>query len=127
MKTISTMLVPKNIIEDLKMLDAKDFLAVHTKATQNAKQKADEFYRMHGDRDVCGFAWVEVKGVRSNSKLGKALQEQGFRKGVNRNLTLWNPAKVGVQSMSVIEAGAEGYAEVLRGVGLDAYMMSRID
>ncbi|NDH68208.1 MAG: hypothetical protein EBY22_09985, partial [Gammaproteobacteria bacterium] len=42
-----------------------------------ARTAAKAFYAKHGDRDACGFAWVNVWGVRSNSKLGKWLQAAG--------------------------------------------------
>jgi hypothetical protein len=46
--------------------------------------------------------------------LGKALAGYGFRKSYTGSLQLWNPSGLGVQSISVLEAGADAYAEVLR-------------
>lgn len=94
-----------------------------------ARSAAKAFHAQHGDRDACGFAWVNVWGVRSNSKLGKWLQAAGFRKDYTGALCLWNPSKAGVQSVDVLEAGAEAYAEVLRTkLGLDkVYSCSRLD
>jgi len=94
-----------------------------------ARTAAKEFLQKHGDRDACGFAWVNVYGVRSNSKLGKALQSAGFRKDYTGSLQLWNPRKAGVQSISVLEAGADAYAKVLKEkLGLDrVYSGSRMD
>ena len=82
-----------------------------------------------GDRGCCGFAWVNVWGVRSNSKLGKALLAAGFRKDYTGSLQLWNPAKAGVQSLDILEAGAYAYAEVLKQkLGLEkVYAGSRMD
>ena len=98
-------------------------------AAQQARTAAKEFLQKHGDRDACGFAWVNVWGVRSNSKLGKALQAAGFRKDYTGSLQLWNPSKAGVQSLNVLEAGAEAYAQVLREkLGLEkVYAGSRMD
>jgi hypothetical protein len=94
-----------------------------------ARTAAKAFLQKHGDRDACGFAWVNVWGVRSNSKLGKALQAAGFRKDYTGSLQLWNPSKAGCQSISVLEAGAEAYAQVLRDkLGLEkVYAGSRLD
>jgi len=94
-----------------------------------ARTAAKEFLLKHGDRDACGFAWVNVWGVRSNSKMGKALQAAGFRKDYTGSLQLWNPSKAGCQSLNVLEAGAEAYAAVLRDkLGLDkVYAGSRMD
>ena len=94
-----------------------------------ARTAAKAFYDQHGDRDACGFAWVDVFGVRSNSRLGKTLQSFGFRKDYTGSLQLWNPSKAGVQSISILEAGAEAYAKVLKDkLGLDkVYAGSRMD
>jgi hypothetical protein len=115
-------------------MNAKDFNleAVQdacNEAAQQARTAAKEFLQKHGDRDACGFAWVNVWGVRSNSKMGKALQAAGFRKDYTGSLQLWNPSKAGTQSLNVLEAGAEAYAQVLRDkLGLEkVYAGSRMD
>ena len=115
-------------------MNAKDFNldAVQdavNEAAHQARTAAKAFLQAHGDRDACGFAWVNVYGVRSNSKLGKALQAAGFRKDYTGSLQLWNPSKAAVQSISVLEAGAEAYAKVLQEkLGLDrVYAGSRMD
>ena len=98
-------------------------------AGMQARTAAKAFLQKHGDRDACGFAWVDIYGVRSNSKLGKWLQAAGFRKSYTGSLQLWNPSQAGVQSISVLEAGAEAYAEVIKTkLGLDkVYAGSRMD
>jgi hypothetical protein len=98
-------------------------------AAMAARSAAKEFFQKHGDRDACGFAWVNVWGVRSNSRLGKTLQSYGFRKDYTGSLQLWNPSKAGSQSISILEAGAEAYAKVLRDkLGLEqCYAGSRMD
>ena len=96
-------------------------------ATVAAKSAAEDIYAKIGDRDCCGFAWVTVYDVRSNSKLGKRLQAAGFKRAYGGGLQLWDPAHYPTQSMSVLEAGAYAYAAVLEGVGLRAYAGSRMD
>ena len=98
-------------------------------AAMQARTAAKLMYAKIGERDACGFAWVNVWGVRSNSKLGKALQAAGFRKDYTGSLQLWNPSGHITQSISVKEAGAEAYAEVLKTkLGLDkVYAGSRLD
>jgi hypothetical protein len=115
-------------------MNAKDFNleAVQNacnEAAQQARTAAKEFLQKHGDRDCCGFAWVNVWGVRSNSKMGKALQAAGFRKDYTGSLQLWNPSKFPTQSLNILEAGAEAYAQVLREkLGLEkVYAGSRMD
>ena len=98
-------------------------------AAMQARTAAKAFHAKHGDRDCCGFAWVNVYGVRSNSKLGKALQAAGFRRDYTGSLQLWNPSGFPTQSISILEAGAEAYALVLKTkLGLDkVYAGSRMD
>ena len=98
-------------------------------AAQQARTAAKEALQKFGDRDACGFAFVNVYGVRSNSKLGKALISAGFRKDYTGSLQLWNPSKFPTQSMNILEAGAYAYAEVLKSkLGLDqCYAGSRMD
>ena len=98
-------------------------------AAMQARMAAEQMYQKIGERDACGFAWVNVYGVRSNSKLGKWLQAKGFRKDYTGSLQLWNPSGHNTQSISVKEAGAEAYARVLQSkLGLDkVYSGSRMD
>jgi hypothetical protein len=98
-------------------------------AAMAARTAAKAFHAQYGDRDCCGFAYVNVYGVRSNSKMGKALQAAGFRKDYTGSLQLWNPSKFPTQSLNILEAGAEAYAQVLRDkLGLEkVYAGSRLD
>ena len=103
--------------------------AATNEAAQQARSAAKAFHAQYGDRDACGFAWVNVYGVRSNSKLGKWLQAAGFRKDYTGALCLWNPSGFPTQSISILEAGADAYAAVLKDkLGLDkVYSGSRMD
>ena len=87
------------------------------------------YLAVHGDRDACGFAWVNIYGVRSNSKLGLALKKAGARKDYTGSLQFWNPAKSGTQSISALEEGASAFAKVLKEkLGLEkCYAGSRLD
>jgi len=103
----------------------------HVKALAEAQSAAREFsnkYFNGGDGGACGFAWVNVYGVRSNSKMGKALAEVGFRKSYTGGLQLWNSWWHG-QSVDAAEQGANAYAQTLREeLGLEqVYAGSRLD
>ncbi len=102
----------------------------HVKALDAAQKAAKAFADKHmGGRDggACGFAWVDVYGVRSNSKLGKALKEVGFSKSYSGSLQLWNKWWPG-QSIDAAEHGATAYATVMKeALGLEAYSGSRLD
>ena len=85
-------------------------------------------YAQIGERDMCGFGWVDVYVDRTNSKQAKELIKAGFRKDYKpRCLSMWDPAGVPTQSISVKEAGARAYADYLSQLGLTAYAGSRLD
>ena len=85
-------------------------------------------YAQVGERDACGFGWVEVYVDRTNSKQAKELIKAGFRKDYKpKCLSMWDPAGVPTQSISVKEAGADAYATYLQALGLKAYSGSRLD
>ncbi len=109
---------------------------IHTEATSAAKAAVatllDEWNantggNQYGEPMYCGFAWVDIK-VRSNSKLGKALQSVGFRKSWQGGiLQLWDPAQHRGQSMDCKEAGAQAYAAVWKTYGVNMSWGSRAD
>ena len=103
----------------------------HVRALAAAQAAAQAFADQHfggGDGGACGFSWVNVYKVRSNSKLGKALAEVGFRPAYGGGLQLWNRWFPG-QSVDAGEAGAHAYAQALREeLGIDeVYAGSRLD
>ena len=93
-----------------------------------AEQAGRDMYAKIGERDACGFGWVDVYVDRTNSKQAKELIKAGFRKDYKpRCLSMWDPAGVPTQSISVKEAGAYAYATYLQALGLKAYAGSRLD
>ena len=102
----------------------------HVRALAAAQSAAKAFSDKHFDgRDggPCGFAWVNIYKVRSNSKLGKALAEVGFRKSYDGGLQMWNKWWPG-QSVDAAEHGAYAYAAVMKEeLGGDFYAGSRLD
>jgi hypothetical protein len=93
-----------------------------------AEQAGRAMYAQVGERDACGFGWVDVYVDRTNSKQAKELIKAGFRKDYKpRCLSMWDPAGVPTQSISVKEAGARAYADYLSQLGLTAYAGSRLD
>ena len=87
-----------------------------------------EYAKWGGDRGACGFAWVEVYVDRTNSKQAKELIAAGFKKDYKpKCLSMWDPAGIPTQSISVKEAGAQAYAKYLQALGLTAYGCSRLD
>ena len=79
------------------------------------------------DNYPCGFAWVNIFGVKGNTKQGKAFKAAGLEKDYNGAYSIWNPGNVNVQNVDVKEAGAEAAAEVFKSYGFKAYSGSRLD
>lgn len=99
-------------------------------AREAAHQAAMKFFREKlGGRDqlCCGFAWVNIYGVKGNTKLGRALIQNDVRKSYTGGLQLWNPSAMMVQNVDTLEAGAEAAADVFRKYGFEAYAGSRLD
>ena len=97
-------------------------------AAQTASLDFVNRYMNGQDGGACGFGWVDVFGVRSNSKLGKILAQVGFCKSYSGSLQLWNKWYYG-QSVDATEAGADAYAKKFSEMlGLDrVYAGSRLD
>lgn len=115
-------------------LDIQD---INNKATMSAKTAVHDFLQdwnektggnEYGEPMYCGFAWVDVRVERTNSKEAKMLESIGFKKShMRKTMTMWDPAKHNGQSMDCKEVGAQAYADVLRAYGIKASMGSRAD
>jgi hypothetical protein len=105
-----------------------DILNAHNESLAKAREAAEAALAKYGDRFPCGFAWV-VATVDGRSKVGKALAKLGFTKNYgSKGLMLWNPAKAPVQSVDILEAGANAYANNMRHrLGIEIYAQSRLD
>lgn len=80
------------------------------------------------DRYACGFAWVDIYGIKGNTKMGKAMKAAGFRKDwTGKAWQIWNPSKYGCQNVDTLEAGARAAADVFKKYGFTAYAGSRLD
>ncbi len=79
------------------------------------------------DQFACGFAWVNIYGVKGNTKIGRALKECDVRPAYGGGLQMWNPSKFGCQNVDTLEAGAEAAAAVFKKYGFEAYAGSRLD
>lgn len=99
-------------------------------AKQAAREAAEKYFqdKLGGvDQYSCGFAWVDIFGVKGNTRLGKAFKAAGIRKSYTGSFQIWNPAEMGVQNIDTLEAGAEAAAAVFKQYGFEAYAGSRLD
>ena len=87
------------------------------------------FQEKLGGRDqyACGFAWVNIYGVKGNTKLGKMLKAAGLRQDYTKAFQIWNPSQMHVQNVDTLEAGADAAAQVFKRYGFEAYAGSRLD
>lgn len=121
--------------KEAKMTDVNiaAVMAVVDEARSVARGAAQKYFqeKLGGvDRFACGFAWVNVYGVKGSTKLGKALIAAGFRKGYGKGagLQLWNPSQFPCQNVDTLEAGAVAAAQVISAkLGVKAYAGSRLD
>lgn len=101
-----------------------------TEAKSAAYAAASKFFqeKLGGqDQYACGFAWVNIYGVKGNTKLGKMLSAAGVKQDYSRAFSIWNPSGLPCQNVDTKEAGAQAAAEVFRKYGFDAYAGSRLD
>ena len=99
-------------------------------AKHEAAHAAAKFFqeRLGGqDQYACGFAWVNIYGVKGNTRLGKMLKAAGVRQDYTKAFQIWNPADMGVQNVDTLEAGADAAAKVFQKYGFEAYAGSRLD
>ena len=101
-----------------------------TEAQAAAYAAADEFenkYFPDGGWGACGFAWVDIWGIKGNTKLGRAMKAAGISKDYKGAHSIWNPSKYPTQNIDTLEAGARAAAAVLQRYGFTAYAGSRLD
>ena len=95
-----------------------------------AYQAADKYFKekLGGvDQYACGFAWVDIFGIKGSTKLGKLLTAAGVRKSYTGSFQIWNPSDMFVQNVDTLEAGAQAAAKVFEKYGFRAYAGSRLD
>ena len=99
-------------------------------AKSAAREAAERFFqeKLNGrDQFACGFAWVDIFGIKGNTKLGKAFKEAGVSKSYTGAFQIWNPSNMYVQNVDTLEAGAQAAADVFKKYGFSAYAGSRLD
>ena len=105
----------------------KDIVA---EACREAQTAADLYFQtqLNGqDAYACGFAWVNIYGVKGNTKLGRAMKAAGIRQDYTKAFQIWNPSGHNAQNVDTKEAGARAAAEVFKRYGFEAYAGSRLD
>jgi hypothetical protein len=111
-----------------------NYQAAHETASAAAQKAAETLNSLMGPEEArgldCGFAWVEAPKVKMNTREGKALKALGFKKiwSPAKGAYLWSPAKVMTQSIGVLYAGAQAYAETFQAAtGIEMHANKRYD
>ena len=105
----------------------KDIVA---EAKQAAREAANKYFqeKLNGqDQYACGFAWVEIFGIKGNTRMGKILKEAGLKQNYNKAFSIWNPSDMPVQNVDTKEAGAYAAQKIFEKYGFLAYAGSRLD
>jgi hypothetical protein len=104
-----------------------DLILIKEAALQHARDAAEASIEQHGEMGYCGFAWVNIYGIKGNTKLGKKMKAAGFEKDYSGAYSIWNPSGLGTQCMYTKEQGAYAAAKVFTAAGFTAYAGSRAD
>ena len=105
----------------------KDIVA---EACAAAREAADLYFQTKlGGRDqyACGFAWVNIYGIKGNTKMGRNMKAAGVRQDYSKAFSIWNPSGHPCQNIDTKEAGAYAAAKVFEKYGFTAYAGSRLD
>ena len=112
------------------MLNAEELKIIINEAKKAAEIASTTYLteKLGGeDNFPCGFAWVNIFGIKGNTKQGKAFKAAGIEKDYNGAYSIWNPGGLSVQNVDVKEAGASAAADVFTSYGFKAYSGSRLD
>jgi hypothetical protein len=104
--------------------------AIVAEAKEAAREASDKFFqeKLGGqDQYACGFAWVNIYGIKGNTKMGKTLKAAGIRQDYSKAFSIWNPSEHNCQNIDTKEAGAYAAAKVFEQYGFQAYAGSRLD
>ena len=105
----------------------EDLQTIRAAALQHARDAAEASVEANGELGYCGFAWINIYGIKGSTKLGRRMKAAGFEKDYSGAYSIWNPSGLGTQCMSTKEAGAYAAAKVFSAAGFTAYAGSRAD
>ena len=120
-------LTPNELAERYTVQDLKTIVEQAQDAAYRAADVHEQEYYPNNGWGACGFAWVNIYGVKGNTKIGRRFKLAGVERSYDGSLQLWNPSKYPTQNVSTLEAGAQAAAEVFKRYGFRAYAGSRLD
>ena len=105
----------------------EDLVTIKAAACQHAQEQAQGSIDYNGELGYCGFAWVNIYGIKGNTRLGKRMKAAGFTKDYTGAYSIWNPSGLGTQCMLAKEVGARAAASVFKAAGFKCSVGSRAD
>ena len=112
---------------DLNDYTVEDLQTIKSAALQHARDAAEAHLEQYGEHAYCGFAWINIYGVKGSTKLGRRMKSAGYEKDYTGAYSIWNPSGLGTQCMSTKEAGASAAAQVFKAAGFKCSAGSRAD
>ena len=111
----------------LNELTVEDLQTIKAAAETAARDAALDSIAANGEMGYCGFAWVNIHGIKGSTKLGRRMKAAGFTKNYTGAYSIWNPSGLGTQCMYTKEQGAAAAAKVFKACGFTAYACSGAD
>ena len=112
---------------DINSYTVEDLRTIRAAAQQHAQDAAEAHLEQYGEHAYCGFAWVNIYGIKGSTRLGRRMKAAGYEKDYSGAYSIWNPCGLYTQCMSTKEAGARAAAQVFAAAGFTAYAGSRPD
>ena len=123
----TTTMTPAALAERYTVEDIQQIVAEACAAAYAAADAFEQTHFPNGGWGACGFAWVNIYGIKGNTKIGRRMKLAGVGKDYTGALQIWNPSKYPTQNVDTLEAGARAAAKVLEHYGFRAYAGSRLD
>ena len=122
----TTTMTPAALAE---LYTVEDLKRIVDEACEAAYRAADTYENdvMQGGWGACGFAWVNIHGIKGNTKIGRRMKQAGIGQDWTKAFSIWNPSKYPTQNVDTLEAGARAAAKVFEHYGFRAYAGSRLD
>jgi hypothetical protein len=122
----TTTMTPAALAE---LYTVEDLKRIVEEACDAAYKAADTYENdvMQGGWGACGFAWVNIHGIKGNTKIGRRMKQAGIGQDWTKAFSIWNPSKYPTQNVDTLEAGARAAARVFKHYGFRAYAGSRLD
>jgi hypothetical protein len=105
-----------------------DYLAIFHEAKNAAVAATSAKFAEIGDFGACGFAWVQIpEPMHAAALVSAGLAKKGDADAFRHGAIIYDPGQSPVQSLNVMDAGADAFAAVMARHGIKARAWSRMD